>query len=631
MTDANGTRTSRTGDAIGQNPLGSNSNGHGSNSQSPNSQRSSSQSTHIPGANGRAIERPPLRIPSSQFSPNAPTSRPGIKPKTNAGTNGKTGAEGKPNDKPKTRYRAGEEQPTRRTRRSRNNGSKGTGSRGNGAKSDENGRRRLFGTVPDRIKSKSSSRTRALKAKTGRPGKNAGEKTREKKGARSPQKLGSKSPSQTSGKTPGVIAKKTLGETAANKRPNLPNPSYPGRVPPARSIIRKRRRSSKSTQYLRKGIQFFVVGLGIAVLGGSLINARPNQSTEPVEPAPVAVEPVSVAKTFPLTLGQEIPGLKASLQELPNLYPSLTPKIFYIDVDTGNYVSVEGSETVAAASTIKLPILLAFFEEVDAGRIDPNQTLALAQPDIAEGSGDMQLSPPGTQFTALEVASQMIINSDNTATNMMIGLLGGKEILNNWFQTQGLEKTVINAPLPDLDGTNTTSSKDLVHTMLLISQGEELEMRSRDRILNILNRTYNKSLLAAGPQERGALTYNKTGDIASVLGDVALVDLPNGKRYAIASLVERPTNDGRALEMIRRISGQTYEEAAKAVQPAVTPLGNPDGATPANSPANNEENPATSTTPSSTGDSPTTSPESQLPEEEPYPSANPDSAGTDTP
>ena len=174
--------------------------------------------------------------------------------------------------------------------------------------------------------------------------------------------------------------------------------------------------------------------------------------------------------------------------------------------------------------------------------------------------------------------------------------------------------------------------------MLLISQSEELEMRSRDRVLNILNRTYNKNLLAIGPQEQGALTYNKTGDIASVLGDVALIDLPNGKRYAIAALVERPTNDGTALEMLRRISGQTYEEAAKAIQPAVTPLGDPDGNpidTPSGAPTNTSD-----TNPTSSGESsntpseltnanpeaivtPTNAEEPAQIEEEPYPSANP--------
>ncbi|MEL6856351.1 MAG: serine hydrolase, partial [Cyanobacteria bacterium J06607_13] len=161
-----------------------------------------------------------------------------------------------------------------------------------------------------------------------------------------------------------------------------------------------------------------------------------------------------------------------------------------------------------------------------------------------------------------------------------------------------------NNPLPDLEGTNTTSARDLSHTMLLISEGDDLSQRSRDRVLNILNRTYNKSLIPDGLIQQGALTFNKTGDIASVLGDVALVDLANGKRYVVAALVERPENDGRARELIRRISGRTFEEADRELQPAVTPLGDPE--------ATDAEG--------------TPSPTSAQPVEEPYPSANPRTA-----
>ncbi len=377
------------------------------------------------------------------------------------------------------------------------------------------------------------------------------------------------------GLPPRTLSAKATSRTGGNSRPSLLN-SAPigrvGRVPP-RSLSRKRR-SSRYAPILRHGIQLLIVGLGIAAIGGTLLKMWP--SPDPAETTQVVrSEPKPSARKFPLTLTREVPELKAALQELPNLYPGLTPKIFYADVDTGEYISTEGSATIAAASTIKLPILLAFFEAVDAGRIDPNRQVAVQPTQVAPGSGDMQLLAPGTQFTALEVASQMIINSDNTATNMMIDLLGGQDVLNSWFQSQGLEKTQLSAPLPDLAGTNTTSARDLAHTMLLISQGEDLQMRSRDRVLNILNRTYNKSLLASGPMDQGALTYNKTGDIESVLGDVALIDLPNGKRYVVAILVERPSNDGRAQELIRRVSSQIYEEAAKAVQPAITPSDSP--------------------------------------------------------
>ena len=382
----------------------------------------------------------------------------------------------------------------------------------------------------------------------------------------------------------GAPSRAVDADAARNARPLLPRSQHPGRLLPSRDIARKRssRRSRKLPIPLLYFSRLAIVGLGIAAIGGTLLrDAIPDGSaSNPVISEVIPAAPPETAP-FPMTLNQEIAPLKAELQALPNLYPDLLPKAFYIDVDTGNYVDLGGGGAIAAASTIKLPILLAFFEEVDAGTIDLDQVMTMQPEQIAEGSGEMQVSPPGSQYTALEVATNMIVNSDNTATNMVIDLLGGPAAMNSRFEAYGLERTRLNAPLPDLDGTNTISARDLVHTLLLISQGDSLTMRSRDRVLNILNRTRNKSLIPVGLEAEGALTYNKTGDIALALGDAALVDLPNGKRYAIAVIVERPTNDGRAAELIHRISGQVYQEANKAIPKPVPTAEAADSPTPA--------------------------------------------------
>ena len=423
-------------------------------------------------------------------------------------------------------------------------------------------------------------RSASDKPHSGRSKRLSGSATSENVRRRSRQS-GSRSAALTLTKGAGTRASaKTSARTGAKTSALVSASSGKKPIPPSLSLARRRNVRRKTPVPLLYLGRLAIAGLGIAALGGTLLTVLPNKEAPSAEVTEAALISTATpaAAGFPILLGQEIAPLKSELQALPNLYPNLSAKAFYIDVDTGDYVDLEGGDLIAAASTIKLPILLAFFEEVDKETIDLNRTLTISPEQIAEGSGDMQVSPPGTQFTALEVATQMIIKSDNTATNMMIDLLGGPEALNERFKGYGLQKTQLNNPLPDLTGTNTTSAKDLVHTMLLISSEDRLTIKSRDRILNILNRTYNKSLLADGMYEKDALTYNKTGDIESVLGDVALVDLSNGKRYIVAALVERPSNDGRAAELIQRISKRTYQEADEAIRPAVTPLGDPNAA-----------------------------------------------------
>jgi beta-lactamase class A len=87
-----------------------------------------------------------------------------------------------------------------------------------------------------------------------------------------------------------------------------------------------------------------------------------------------------------------------------------------------------------------------------------------------------------------------------------------------------------------------------------------------------MQRTANRSLIPTGiGNQDGTIVANKTGDIATLLGDVALVDTANGHRYALALLVQRPDNDGRASELIRRLTEITHSEINQPLSPVGRP------------------------------------------------------------
>lgn len=255
--------------------------------------------------------------------------------------------------------------------------------------------------------------------------------------------------------------------------------------------------------------------------------------------------------------GQELTPLKAELQSLMKEYSFLSSGIFVMDVETGNYVNINGDRIFPAASTIKLPILMAFFEAVDAGKIQLDDILTVRRDLIARGSGTLQYSR-GKQLTALETATKMIVISDNTATNMLIEQLGGKEYLNERFRAWGLENTYIRTRLGDFKGTNKTTSADLVKVSALIAKHQILGEDSRTQALNILNATENRKLLAAGIGV-GAHIAHKTGDIGFAIGDAGIVERPDGKLYLIGVVVRRPYKDIRGRQFVQKVSRLTYE------------------------------------------------------------------------
>jgi beta-lactamase class A len=271
-----------------------------------------------------------------------------------------------------------------------------------------------------------------------------------------------------------------------------------------------------------------------------------------------------------LEIGREMNGLAIKVASLTRDLPDLTPGVFVVDLDSGDFFSLNGDQSFAAASMIKVPVLVAFFQDVDAGKIRLDDVLTLQAGDLAGGSGEMQLAGVGTQYSALETATNMIVTSDNTATNMVIRQLGGIAALNQRFQEWGLQHTVLNALLPDLEGTNTLSPKELSSLIARVSEGELVSMKSRDRLLSIMEQTVNDSLLPVGLGE-GAAIAHKTGDIGSLIGDGGLVDMPNGKRYAISVMVKRPHNDGRAYELVSQISAAAYEYLNQTISSPVEP------------------------------------------------------------
>ena len=337
-----------------------------------------------------------------------------------------------------------------------------------------------------------------------------------------------------------------------------------------------KKRPNQKGSFLLYAMRLLIVGVGISAIAGTILSALDPTTRIMPEGAQVSTMQTTLGEqatnaAVPVTalkLSQEIMPLKTVVQQMVAKNTKLLPGVFFVDLETGAYLDWNGDLTFAAASMIKFPILVAFFQDVDDKKIRLDEELTLKKESIGGGAGNIQYKPVGTKFTALEVATKMITISDNTATNMLIERLGGAVALNQRFQNWGLTVTEIRNPLPDLSGTNTTTPKELANLMAAIQQGDLISSKSRDRVLDIMRRTVTNTLLPRG-LGKGATIAHKTGDIGSLVGDVGLVDMPSGKRYVAVAMVKRPHNNAQAKELIRQISHAAYRQFS---QPSVIPF-----------------------------------------------------------
>lgn len=108
------------------------------------------------------------------------------------------------------------------------------------------------------------------------------------------------------------------------------------------------------------------------------------------------------------------------------------------DLTTGEAVSLHGAEILPTASVIKVPILIELLRQVQTGRLSLETRTLLRSEDQIGGSGILKAFGAGLQPTLLDVATMMIILSDNTATNMAIDAVGGVDAVNGTMVELGL-------------------------------------------------------------------------------------------------------------------------------------------------------------------------------------------------
>jgi beta-lactamase class A len=312
-----------------------------------------------------------------------------------------------------------------------------------------------------------------------------------------------------------------------------------------------------------------LVRLAICALGASTIVGTAISVIHPPKQPPSHKVAVVKAKSLPidsLKLQQENPALKSQLQALSTKNSKLEASHVFVALDSGEYSNLNADRVLPAASTIKLPILIALFQDIDTKKVQLTEKISIDKDSIVGEAGDLQEEKPGTQVSVEVVLTKMITVSDNTATNLLIRRLGGQAALNQRFRSWGLKTTTINNQLPDLEGTNITTARELAGLMAAIvggaspteTQGKIVSDLSRTEILRLMSNTKRNTMLPQG-LGTGAKIAHKTGDIGTLVADVGAIELPSGKIYIAAVLVNRPYNDPAGPELVRQMSKVAYQ------------------------------------------------------------------------
>jgi beta-lactamase class A len=236
-----------------------------------------------------------------------------------------------------------------------------------------------------------------------------------------------------------------------------------------------------------------------------------------------------------------------------------------IDIDDGDEVGVGADAPVAIASVFKLPVLVALHRAADAATVDlaGRVTVSDGRTTGVAGLGAMQ---DDAELSLRDLALLMITVSDNAAADAVLGVVGF-DAVEQAIDDCGLTATAVVASCRDqydtlvddlargglslaqaladpealmgfrvLDPatTNRSTPRDMTALLARIWRDEAASAAACEEMRRVLRLQVCRHRLGSGFPGDDMRVAGKTGNLLNLRGEVGVVELPDGHRYAVA-------------------------------------------------------------------------------------------------
>ncbi len=255
--------------------------------------------------------------------------------------------------------------------------------------------------------------------------------------------------------------------------------------------------------------------------------------------------------------------------------PGAVVGVYLKDLDDSTEWTVNADSVFHAASTMKVPVMIEYFRQVQAGRFARDEQVRLdnrfasivdGSPytlNAADDSDSLMYARVGTMVPLRELVERMITRSSNLATNAVLALVDPQRAQET-ARALGAATIMVRRGVEDGKAfeqglNNTTTPRDLGVLLESIVTERAASPESCREMLAILERQeFNEEIPAGLPP--GTRVAHKTGEITGVLHDAAVVFPPQGRAPFILVVLTRNIDDQRqARALIQDIARFTWE------------------------------------------------------------------------
>ncbi len=189
-----------------------------------------------------------------------------------------------------------------------------------------------------------------------------------------------------------------------------------------------------------------------------------------------------------------------------------------------------------SASTVKIPLMIEVFRQIDRGERSLDDPYTLVDADRAQGSGIIHELHTGVTLTLNDLIYLMMSISDNTATNILIDYTGVDQVTatrRELGMTQSrLARKMKGKPA---EPENLATPSDYAHLMRALLNHQVASPGSCAKMVAMLEKQQNTRRISRYLPESDEIRWgSKTGSVVGVTNDVGFIT--TGKGTLIGSI-----------------------------------------------------------------------------------------------
>lgn len=219
---------------------------------------------------------------------------------------------------------------------------------------------------------------------------------------------------------------------------------------------------------------------------------------------------------------------------------------------TGTSIRVGDNEEQVAASLMKIPLVMSLYKASELKLIDLNQEVVISQPEISNEFGDLWQKGPGTKISLQEAARLTLIDSDNTAANVIFDNIKNLQTTNNIDALKEIDVDMTTTA----DKRVTISARSYASILKCLYLACYLSKDHSQELLSLLTEsTLDNGLLSGVPSN--VPVANKIGTFSNINeSDCGIVYVPL-RAYLLCVMLELPNDQAKT--HIRALSKMVYD------------------------------------------------------------------------